>query len=435
MIVDEDEATKTCESLRVLETAPVTTDPMLEGPPTKVDGNFPKKPSASSYSSASAITDLASTAAKLREELLAMDILTPRQGRKFESFTLYTVEKGTPFYWNTAKQQLMLVYLPGRGTNIHLGKLIIRICRVLAFTATEITHEELSKTIPNEVLDVILPQGVRNQQKNSSVFRGWSKNVVKRQFIQDGPTYAAVRLGKCGLWPPPEASFQLRQEMWELYFVPDIVELVFGGWHGSGVLDLRKIMLNPESVLSKWLWHVYIVLLEITFRFRLHSEDITKSCTLSRQISSIGAARNCLARESWEEVIEHFEADVLSTCGYSSMLFSSNSQDIPRSLSRAFFPSSALINSSATGEGLRLDYRSVECTPGFGKMNITDKSAKWKFLRRFTADLRQRDPELFPPSLRQHFQDNPPGFAGRMKNPVPEAGKEAEEVTSTNECL
>ncbi|KAK0113346.1 hypothetical protein ONS96_014211 [Cadophora gregata f. sp. sojae] len=400
MIVDEDEATKTCESLRVLETAPVTTDPMLEGPPTKVDGNFPKKPSASSYSSASAITDLASTAAKLREELLAMDILTPRQGRKFESFTLYTVEKGTPFYWNTAKQQLMLVYLPGRGTNIHLGKLIIRICRVLAFTATEITHEELSKTIPNEVLDVILPQGVRNQQKNSSVFRGWSKNVVKRQFIQDGPTYAAVRLGKCGLWPPPEASFQLRQEMWELYFVPDIVELVFGGWHGSGVLDLRKIMLNPESVLSKWLWHVYIVLLEITFRFRLHSEDITKSCTLSRQISSIGAARNCLARESWEEVIEHFEADVLSTW-----------------------------------EGLRLDYRSVECTPGFGKMNITDKSAKWKFLRRFTADLRQRDPELFPPSLRQHFQDNPPGFAGRMKNPVPEAGKEAEEVTSTNECL
>ncbi|PVH84083.1 hypothetical protein DL98DRAFT_585107 [Cadophora sp. DSE1049] len=396
---EKEELSNPCKSSDIVSNTYVDIDALLEDAPSTAGKDDPNKPSTSSDLSAALIEDLSSAAAKVQEQLLSINVLKPTSHHKtLESFKLYTFKEGTPLYWNIAKQQLMRVYLPERATNLHLGKLIVKICRLLAFTATEISQDELSKIIPNEVLDVVLPQGTRNKQKNSSVFRGWNKTVVKKLFIQDGPTYGAARLDSCGLWPPSEASLQLRQEMWDLCFVPDIVELVFGAWHGAGIIDLRKIMSTPDSIICKWLNHVYVVLLEIRFRFGIPSGDTKKSCALSRSLLNEGVAKNCLARESWDEVIEHFETDVFSTW-----------------------------------EGERIDYKSVDCTPGFGKTEITDKSAKWKFLRRFTADLRQRAPERFPPSLRQHFRDNPPRFPGRMKQSAPEAVNKSEE--NTNGCV
>ena len=305
-----------CNPAHVLDHSPDESKAVAADPPNIAEKEEQSEPGTTMNHTRAAVEDLSAAVTKFYNQLLSVNALKPnKNSRTLESFTLYVVKDGTPFYWNIAKQQLLPApCLCKKATKLHLGKLLVKICRVLAFTATEISQNELSKLIPNDVLDVVLPQGIHNMRKNSSVIRGWNTRVVKKQFVQDGPTYGATRLQTFGLWPPPEASFQLRQEMWELCFVPDIVELVFGAWHGSGVLDLRKIMSAPESNLCKWLWHVYVVLLEIRFRFQVPAEQRMSSYTLPREQLSAGVAQTCLRRESWDDVIDHFEMDILSTC-------------------------------------------------------------------------------------------------------------------------
>ncbi|KAG4438040.1 hypothetical protein IFR05_006454 [Cadophora sp. M221] len=240
------------------------------------------------------------------------------QRTTLETLVLYAIKKST-------------FLLADREARMNVGRLVINICRVLAFTATEITQGEIAKVFPGNLITILFPIWIIIQTTFIKQFGIWDQRLVK-SLILDGTSYGFQRLQPWGLWPPSDASFELRQQFWELLFCPDIVELVLGGWHDKAVVDCQDQ----------------------------------------------GVAKNCLSRKNWDDVVEHFEADVHSTW-----------------------------------DGDPINFMSVDCHPGFGRREITDKSNKWKFLRSFTSSLRGSAPKALPPPLRQHLLENPPAFLGR----------------------
>ncbi|KAH7379952.1 hypothetical protein BKA64DRAFT_713991 [Cadophora sp. MPI-SDFR-AT-0126] len=138
----------------------------------------------------------------------------------------------------------------------------------------------------------------------------------------------------------------------------------------------------------QWLWHLFNILLELGWKFDTISQKrgslrsgVNRTTHSSRDVESsmyhvTGAARKCLTRETWEEVYDNFEGDVLATWDQAPITFTE-----------------------------------IDCYREFGMSRLGD-SQLLRRLRSFALQLRDKGLESFPPIIAQHFAKSPPGVLG-----------------------
>lgn len=157
---------------------------------------------------------------------------------------------------------------------------------------------------------------------------------------------------------------------------------MFGGWD-HGVINIAEIVSSPADYLPRqWLWHVFQILMELRWKLNLifGEAKIFRSAAswIPHRIISIpaqqqsGVARRCLARETWDEVIDNFELDVLETW-----------------------------------EHPPLDFMTIGYLPVF-RGRQTSAKLGYAVLASFSTRLHEEELEALPPRVARHFQEYPP---------------------------
>ncbi|KAG4440138.1 hypothetical protein IFR05_004396, partial [Cadophora sp. M221] len=268
------------------------------------------------------------------------------------------------FYWNAKKQMLVDARTRAVATTHKrdLGKLVSNIFFVMTLVASEVNSESLFKVVPREILKQVFGSKVDTELMESKLLGDWSKQRVKRKFIQENTAYAAQRLGSLNLWPPANASSELRADF---------------------VVNIAKIVSDPAGYLPRqWLWHVFQILLELRWKFNLivgEAKNLRSAVSwVPHRIIPVpaqqqsGVARRCLARGTWDEIIDNFELDALETW-----------------------------------ETPPLDFMTIDCLPAFGGRQTSGKLS-YVMLASFGTQLYQEESEVLPPRVAQHFQEHPP---------------------------
>lgn len=109
-----------------------------------------------------------------------------------------------------------------------IRRLVLNVCCILVLTTTKLTPGATVKAITMELYGMIFSLYFLIHNDDNLEYGGWPRRMV-RKSIQDGKSYGVRRLKACRLWPSFDASFELRQQMWDLLFCPDVVAVVFGG--------------------------------------------------------------------------------------------------------------------------------------------------------------------------------------------------------------
>ncbi|KAL2060554.1 hypothetical protein VTL71DRAFT_9195 [Oculimacula yallundae] len=286
--------------------------------------------------------------------------------------------------WNTAEQK----FVDARGVAIELVETstvenqITKILNVMTLMGPQPTSANLFKVVPRNLYTQVLSRKYMDERDDRRWIGQWSRKHLTTKFVKDNTFYAAKRLGSHNLWPLADASFELRRELWKLYFCDDIVELVVGGWD-PGTVDFPTILSSPADYLPRqWVWHVFQILLELRWKHNLKDggKNLRSADTWSSASAQLvpviaeylqGPARKCLTRETWDDVVENFHLDVLETWGREP-----------------------------------LEFMTINFLPGFGNPRRSSNSAVAS-LKRVAIQISKMPSHLLTPLVAQHLRQCP----------------------------
>ncbi|KAK0113345.1 hypothetical protein ONS95_013599 [Cadophora gregata] len=256
--------------------------------------------------------------------------------------------------------------------------------QLTVLTALSFSMENVFQVIPRSFFQAVIP----DDQFQGWLDKFWYHRKMKSFLIKDTTRQAIHSLKKCFLWPPSNAAEDLPHNFWDICFQHEVIEVVFSRWT-KGLVDFQAIVTSPASYPPRqWLHHLFVILMELRWKFDTSSKDtrsLTSGTILGAKfvVSSLaqqqhrGVAPQCLCRETWDDVIDNFEHDVL-----------------------------------ATWDRPPIEFTDLDCYP-LVEDNRLPKTSIWKQFSAFATRLRDNPPQNLPSALVNHFTSFPPGHIGQ----------------------